>query len=479
MNDLTLNRFRIKLPGGATIYRNTLILVSLLAVSGASVVGVNKWLAASAQKNASQNRITRPVERQTLTMTIAANGTVKPERSVNLSPKTSGILKQLLVAEGDLVQQGQILAYMDDTNLQGQYTQAKANLASAQANLEQLLAGNRSQEIGQAQAKLSSAKLSLQQAEDTYQRYASLASQGAISQQSLIQYRTSRDTAAAQVQEMQQLLSLQQTGARPEAIAQARAQVEAAKGAVQTIQAQLNDTVLRAPFSGMVTSKYADPGAFVTPTTSSSAVSSATSSSILALASTNQIVANVAESAIAKIRLGQPVTIKADAYPGKTFTGKVSQISTQATVEQNVTSFQVKVALNDPNNLLRSGMNTSLQFSVGQTKDALVVPSAAVVRQQTQTGVYVIGADNQPRFQPIVVGATVSNRTQVKSGLKGNEQVMLSLPPQAQSGSQGRSGFPFPGAPRSSEQGGGQPSNAPTAAPPEGTGGSSGGPPPM
>lgn len=104
-----------------------------------------------------------------------------------------------------------------------------------------------------------------------------------------------------------------------------------------------------------MTQKYADPGAFVTPTTSGSAVSSATSSSILALASRNEVVANLSESNIAKIRLGQKVTITADAYPGRTFEGKVSQIAAQATVEQNVTSFQVKVSLTNTQRLLRWG----------------------------------------------------------------------------------------------------------------------------
>ena len=78
---------------------------------------------------------------------VSANGTVQPESSVNVSPKTSGVLKQLLVKEGEFVQAGQVVAYMDNSNLQGQLLQARGNLAAAEANLNKVIAGNRSQDI--------------------------------------------------------------------------------------------------------------------------------------------------------------------------------------------------------------------------------------------------------------------------------------------------------------------------------------------
>jgi HlyD family secretion protein len=223
--------------------------------------------------------------------------------------------------------------------------------------------------------------------------------------------------------------------------------VTSAKGALQNIQAQINDTVIRAPFDGVVTKKFSDPGAFVTPTTSASSVAGAASNSIVTLASTNQVVANLSENNVAQIRLGQKVTIKADAYPGKTFEGKVNQIAAQATVAQNVTSFEVKVALPDAESqkLLRSGMNVATEFQVGELKNAIVVPTVAVVRQQRATGVFVAGADNKPVFTRIQTGVTVNNKTEVKSGLKGNERVLITFPPGTRTRSQPRGGV-FPGA---------------------------------
>jgi HlyD family secretion protein len=445
------------------------------------------------RQEASRKVLTQPVERQTLAITVSANGTVKPERSINLSPKNSGILKKLLVKEGDIVKQGQILAYMDDSNLQGQLIQARGQLAQAEANLQKAQAGNRPQDIAQAQAqldeaeanlqkaqagnrpqdiaqaqaRLASTQANLQKAEDDFRRNQELYNAGAIALQIVNQKRADRDSAQAQVNEAQQALALQKAGSRPEDISQARAvvkqrqqalallqagsrredidaaraQVLSARGSLQNIQSQINDTILRASFDGVVTQKYADPGAFVTPTTSGSAVSSATSSSILALAATNEVVANLSESNVAKIRLGQKVTIRADAYPGKTFTGEVSQIAAQATVEQNVTSFQIKVALSDPENLLRSGMNVEADFQVGQLENALVIPIASVVRRENATGVFVMGANNQPVFTPIQTGVTVNNFTEVKSGLTGNEKVLLSFPPGMRPQSRPRGGL--------------------------------------
>lgn len=435
------------------------------------------------QRQETRQRVqTATVERVTLPITIAANGTVQPERSINVSPKNSGVLKELLVKEGDRVEAGQVLAYMDSFNLQGQLTQAQAQLASAQASLDQLLAGsrpqevaqaqaqvvaaqanlnkllagNRPQEVAQAQAQVTSAEANLRQAQLTFNQNQQLYSAGALSLRELDTSRATYDSAKAQVEQARLALNLQQSGTRPEEIAQARAQVEqaqqalnlqkagtrpeeiaqaraqvmSAEGALQTIQTQINDATIRAPFSGIVTRKFADPGSFVTPTTASSDVSSATSSSILALASNNQVVAKVAETSVPKIKVGQKVIIAADAYPNQSFTGKVLQVATQSTVEQNVTNFEVKMSIDDTQNLLQSGMNVSVEFQVGNLEDALVVPTVAIVRQEQGTGVLLAGQgeNGRSRFQRITTGPTVAGKTVVSSGLKAGDKVMLSFP---------------------------------------------------
>jgi HlyD family secretion protein len=462
--------------------RRWLILLIALSILGGGGYAIYRQTIVTPTLKERRSRLTTPVSRQNLTITVSANGTIQPMMSVNVSPKTSGVLKTLFVKEGDVVKQGQVLAKMDDSNLQGQLIQAQGQLAQAEANLQKLIAGNRPQNIAQAKAEVAQAEANLQKvqagnrpqdiaqaearlqstqsllraAENTFQQNNKLFQQGAISQRDLENSRSQRDNAQAQVieamqavalqkvgsrledikqaqatvQQKQQALSLEEAGSRIEDIAQARAQVTTARGTLKTIQTQINDTFIRAPFAGTVTRKYADPGAFVTPTTAGSAVSSATSSSILSLASDNQIVANVAESSIAQMKLGQKATIKADAYQGKTFEGKVIQISPQSIVQQNVTSFEVKVAIvSDTQKQLRSGMNVNVDFDAGELQNVLVVPTVGIVREEQGTGVYVKGEKGSPpSFVPITTGITVDDKTEVRSGLKGDEQIFLSFP---------------------------------------------------
>ncbi len=451
------------------------------AFLGGTFYAVQHFVVANIPRTQSK-LLTAPVRKQNLNITVSANGTIQPERTVNLSPKNAGILKELLVNEGDLVKQGQIIAYMDDLNLQGELIQSKAKLASAEANLQKLksgnrpediiqaqaqleesqanltklIAGNRREEITQAEARLKQADLAFKQAKEEFQRYERLFKVGAISRQNFSDYQTKRDTSMLQLQESQQALALKksgtrrediqqaqarvkqlqqafklsQVGARKEDIAQARAEVNSAQGSLKTIQARIDDTVIRAPFNGLIAKIYAEPGSFVTPTTSGSVVSSALSSSILSLTSKNQVVANVAESSISKIKIGQKVKILVDAYPEKVFEGKVSQIAAKATIEQNVTSFEVKIAIvSEEEQLLKSGMNVSAEFQVGQLENTLVVPTVAIIRQQNQSGVYIVDADNKPQFIPVKTGVTVKSKTQILSGITSDKQVLISSPP--------------------------------------------------
>jgi HlyD family secretion protein len=414
------------------IKRSLIILLILGAIGAGGFYAYQTYFASSSREGKRKAR-TVPVEKVTLPVTVAANGTVQPEMSINVSPKTSGRLKSLQVKQGDRVKQGQILAYMDDSNLQGQLLQAEGQLASAEANAQKLLAGNRRQEINQSQASVMLAEADLRQSELTFQQNQSLYASGAISKRDFENSRAIRDTNQARMIQAQQGLSMQQEGSRPEDISQAQAQAISAQGSLQTIQSQIDDAIIRAPFNGIVVRKFADPGAFVSPATSGSSVSSATSSSILSLASDNQVVANVAETNIAQIKLGQEVIIQADAYPGEKFKGKVTEISPQSTVTQNVTSFEVKAEIVSKNKeKLRAGMNVNMEFKVGDLENALVVPTVSIVRQAEKgasvTGVFVRVEGAAPVFTPIVTGLSVGDKTEVKSGLKGDENVLISFP---------------------------------------------------
>lgn len=338
----------------------------------------------------------------------------------------------LMVEQGDRVKKGQILARMDDSNLQGPLLQAQGTLKAAEANLNKLKDGNRPQEIQSAEANLRDAQAQLASARSTHTRNQSLLADGAISQITFDLSLSQLQSAQARVRAAQSQRDLARAGFRTEDIAAARAQVLQARGALVSIQTQIADTVIRAPFDGVITQKFTNVGAFVTPTTSASATSSATSSSILSLAGPLEAVTNVAESDIRNIYPGQSVNLIADAYPDRVFKGRVRLVAPEAVVTQNVSSFEVRVQVEDKKgDQLRSGMNLKGEFQVGAVKDALLIPTTSVVSEADQTGVFVPkpkGKEGRAKFLPIKVGATVGSQTQVLSGLEEGDSVFITLP---------------------------------------------------
>ncbi|BAC88716.1 HlyD family secretion protein [Gloeobacter violaceus] len=373
-------------------------------------------------------RQTAPVVREDVVLSVSAAGIVKPLTPVNISPKQPGRLAALYVDQGQAVKKGQVLARMDNTDLQGQLLQAQGTLAAAQANLRKLQAGNRTQEIRQAEQNLRDAEAQLIGARSTYESNAQLFASGAVSRNALDVSRSQYESLQARIGALRQQADLSKAGFRPEDIDTARAQVLQAEGALKTIQTQVNDTAIRAPFAGVITQKFANPGSFVTPTTSASATSSATSSSILAMAGELEAVASVAESDVRNIYPGQSVTLQVDAYPGRSFKGQVRLVAPEAVVVQNVTSFEVRVRITDPDRrLLKSGMNLTAVFRVGERKDALLIPTTAVVSEAGRNGVYLPGGE-KPRFKPIEIGATVGTQTQVIGGLAEGDRVYITFP---------------------------------------------------
>lgn len=417
-------------------------MLSLLL--GGGYLLYQRFVIAPQQAATAQTKTASP-ETVTIPITVTANGTVQPEAQTNVSPKNSGRLQEVTVEEGDTVQAGQVLAYMDDSDLKGQLIQAQGQVEAAQANVDQLVAGNLPQQIGEAEATLASARAQLTQATGDLARYQNLYNEGAIAAIDLSTFQTAQDTAQAAVDNAQKGLELVQIGSRPEAIAQARGQLLQSQGILTAAQTQIENTIIRAPFYGTVTARYAEPGDFVAPTTAASATSSSSSSSILSLASNYQVVANVAETDIAKIKVGQLVSVRADAYPTERFDGSVAQIAEQATVTSNVTSFEVRVNLPAAaQEQLKPGMNTNAIFQAGELTNVMVVPTVAIVRQTQGEGVLVLDADNQPQFQPVETGLSVDDKTQIVSGLRDGDQVVLSaaqgLPENVRSIGPGRGG---------------------------------------
>ncbi|MEH2377455.1 MAG: efflux RND transporter periplasmic adaptor subunit [Nostoc sp.] len=455
-------------------------LMGLIA-GGALVVGtVTAYTLINQGTKEDIAKLTVPVAAQNVTLRITASGKVVPVQSVNISPKNPGVLSQLYVEQGDRIQQGQILARMDSASIEAQRSQYRANLAQSQAQLAEAVAGSRPQEIAQAKARLAQSQAQLAaaragnrpqevaqsqsqvdaaQAKVNYasqqvKRYQYLYKEGAETKQLLDQAISDDKSARANLEEAKKRFSLVQSGTRTEEIDQRQAAVNEARAALvlledgtrseeivqrqaavasaeaqlKGVQVQLEDTIIRAPLSGIVTQKYAEPGAFVTPTTSASTSASATSSSIVAVARGLEILAQVPEADLSRIKPGQQVEIVADAYPDQVFKSHVRLIAPEAVVEQGVTSFQVRVALDTGTDKLRSGLNVDLTFLGDRVNNALVLPTVSIVTEKGKTGVLVPDANNKPQFREVTVGAQIQEQTQILEGVKAGDRIFVNPP---------------------------------------------------
>ena len=452
-----------------------LVTVGILGVGGATHVALE-----ARKPKIDLNKLTVPVQAENLTLRITdISGTVVPIQNVNLSPKTSGRLAKLFVEQGDRVEAGQQIALMENAELQARLAQAQANLKKAQATLAEAQAGSRPEEINQAKARLLQAQARLESARGgnpqeieqvrmqieaaksrlalaklRADRYRSLAAQGAQSLDKRDEAVTEERNAQANLEEAQRRLEQQkntkmpeidqleaavaesrfnleqlQNGKRPQEMAQLKAAVDAAKADVMSVQVQLQDTSIRAPFAGIVTQKYATEGAFVTPTTSASSNTSATSTSVVALAKGLEIVAKVPEVDVAQVKPGQQVEFEADAFPGKVFKGRVQRVAPEAVLDQNVTSFEVRVALLTGQQELRSGMNVKLAVLGERVNNALVIPTVAIVTQKGgERGVLVPDENNKPKFKPVTTGQEIENKYQILEGLRQGERVFIEPP---------------------------------------------------
>jgi HlyD family secretion protein len=415
-----------------------LVTVGLLGTATTAYLAVRSTASKSDIAN-----LTVEVTSKDIAIQIKANGVVQAVQNIKLSPKEAGRLAKLYVEEGDQVEQGQLMARMEDEQFQAQVNQYKAALAKAQADLAQKRAGPRSEEISEAKARVATAEANvaemqakLDRAREELKRNQFLAQEGAVSQNVLgnflSQERSARATleaAVARVKEQKENLKKLNNGTRPEEITQSEADVTQAIAQLQYYETQLKNTLILAPFAGTITRRFAQQGDFVTPTTSASSSDGAASTSIVELSRGLEVEAKVPEASIARIKPGQSVEVRADAYTDDIFKGRVRLIAPRAVQENNVTSFRVKVALQTGQDKLKAAMNVKLTFLGDQISKALVVPLAAIVtKKDGQTGVLVPDKNNQAQFRPVTVGSTSGDQIQILQGVSKGERILLDPP---------------------------------------------------
>lgn len=236
---------------------------------------------------------------------------------VAVSAKVSGRVEKVMVQEGDSVQPGQVIVTLEKADFEAQVEQAKANLEMSKAKLAAVVAGNRHQEIAQANATVNQNKANLDNANMNYERAQALYQQGAVSVQQRDTAKTAANVAQAQYTSATEQYSLSAEGARPEDIQVAQAQVRMNQGALTAAELQLTDTTVKAPVAGVVALKSVEDGEII--------VVGQQVFSIANLADV-WIAANIEETYVGRINVGQPVEFTVDAFPDRKFTGRVSEV---------------------------------------------------------------------------------------------------------------------------------------------------------
>src|SRR2546430_733863 len=284
--------------------RALIVLVILAAGGGGAAVYYMRRTAPQVVVN------TSPVTRGDVVDTVASTGTLQAVTTVQVGSQVSGNIAWLGADFNSIVKKGQVIARLDPSLLDAQVQQARANLAQARANL------------AKAQSDLERMKVQLTDAQQKYTRAQELAARSLLPQSDLDSAKIAVDSAQASL------------GAQQATVNQATASVSQAQASVNQNQVNVDHTVITAPIDGIVTQRSVDVGQTV------AASMQAPTLFVLAADLTKlQVNANIDEADVGRIRPGQHVTSRVDAYPAETFDGTVSQIRLQPVVVSHVTTY--------------------------------------------------------------------------------------------------------------------------------------------
>lgn len=387
---------------------------------------------------------TAVISRGDMEQTVEVTGDINALDRVTLSAKIAGRVAQVTAREGDRVSRGQIIVVLDQQDLlsnlisarggletaNARLSQAKtsqtvtkiqtdAAIEQAQAALESAKAGldvaknpSRSQEITVAENNVAEAKANLDRATSDYKRNQNLVKQGAISQASFEIVETQYVVAQTQYKSASERLSLIKEGGRSETVRQAQSAVETAKegllaakanssqnllrkedvrqaqaalsqakAAVALAEQQLSYSYVRAPISGVLSSRTTEPGQVIAP--------GQALADVVNLGSL-YFKGDVSEKGFANIRTGQSVRVKIDAIPDITFQGVLAEIyPSGSTLSRN---FPVRIVIKQPTNSVRPGMFARGEIVTGTARSVLLVPKDAIDERKGTQSVFTVGS---------------------------------------------------------------------------------------
>ena len=354
------------------------------------------------------------VEKGDLAKSVVATGKVTPIIKVEVKSKASGIVKKLLVDYGDRVKKGQLLAQLDKIEIEAQVEQSRAALEAAQANLK-------STQADLERAKVDAEGPDVPLLKRAYDRATGMAKDGVVSASALDDAQKNYELALNK----QNVSKAQVTVLRAK-ISQAQAQVAQDQANLKQLEEQLSYTDIVSPIDGIVLSRDVQMGDAV----SSILVLGSSATLVMNLGDTSEVYVKgkVDESDIGKVYLGQPARIKVESFKDKTFTGKVTKISPMGVEKDNVTTFEVRVSIQNPGGELKAEMTANAEIILEEHKNVLQIPEGAILYDKDKkASVEIPNPKGKDGKDKIAVNIGISNgaKTEVLSGLKEGDQVVL------------------------------------------------------
>jgi RND family efflux transporter MFP subunit len=365
------------------------ILVRVLLLAMLVGIGVATWLWRRHTQVVVETAVVYSVyPSQALTL-LNATGYVVAQRKASVASKATGRLEWLGVLEGSKVHAGEVIARLESSDTQAMRDQAAANVQVAEANLAQ----------GRAE---------LTQAEIAFRRSEALGEKNIISE-------STRETAEARVAKARAASAGYEAG------------IAAAQANLRVSDVALGQTVIRAPFDGVVLTRHANIGDTITPF--SQAVDTKGAVVTIADMDSLEVEADVAESSYLSIRVGQPVEVQLDAIPGERFEGVVNRMV--PTVDRAKASFLVKIWFRQRDSRMLPEMSAKAAFlerevAESERKPVLAVPMAAVVEVDGRQHLYII-EDGKARLRSVDLGAKVGDLIEVRD-LNAGTRVVIRPP---------------------------------------------------
>ena len=360
-----------------------------------------------------QNKLGK-VTKGDVARSVVATGKIQPITKVEVKSKASGIVEKLYVDINNVVKKGQPLAQLDQEEIQAQVSAQRAQLASTEANVTTLEAAIEQDKVNAAAPDLPMYKASLD-------RYSEMQKLGVVSRQALDD--SNRDYLAALTRRDS---SKAQIGVDTAKLKQARAQVMQSQASLKQLEEQLGYTTIIAPMDGVILSRDVEIGDAV----SSILVLGSTATLVMTQGDTNEVYVQgkVDEADIAHVYMSQQARIKVESFRDRLFYGKVTKIAPMGVEKDNVTTFEVRVSINNPGGELKANMTANAEILLDEHKGVLTVPENAVMYDGQKNASVEIPDKSQKdgkRKIPVKVGLSNGSVTEIVSGLKEGQQVVL------------------------------------------------------